>query len=237
MRSTRAAASPSVRVRVADLRADRSATLWPVKALLTAAALIPMAIGSGCSSGTDDAAGAPEIAAGPGGGVVSRSYAAEDAPAELGGIVSSAAVDLAERLEVEDSVVGVAAIEEVIWTDSSYGCPIANRSYVPGEADGLRIVLMVDGELFEYRLAGTLEPQFCDPVAGLSTSPLGAELDGQGDSTNSDADQPQQNDGDQSDDNVDSPDEHQSDAPADLGVTPTSVKETEPTEGLNPPDE
>ena len=198
-----------------------------MKSTLASVAALALLV-SACSDSDGPAAGGPDIPdlrTGIGGGSVELTHTADDTPAELTGIVDAAGDELAGRLDVARSSVDVAAVQEVVWADSSYGCPAPDVAYVPGGADGLRIVLVVDGEFYEYRLAGDLVPDYCDPAEGLVTNGVA-----DGAIATDDADKG----------SIDDTSPGSEDAESDeieIEITPTDPKETEPTEGLNPPDE
>jgi hypothetical protein len=163
---------------------------------------------------------------------VSLSYTADTTPPELGGFITSARQDLAGRLDVNVDNVQVASVEEVVWSDSSYGCPAPGMAYIPGNEDGLRIVLAIGDEVHEYRLAGSLEPHYCDPSTGLVATSAAAAAKSETQPSPEAVDEP-----------VDEPEPiseaDEDEAPVesgDISVTPTPDKGTEPTEGLNPPD-
>lgn len=170
---------------------------------------------------------------GPGGGRVGRSYGSEAVPPELDGIVSAAVDDLAARLDVDTAAITVLAVEEVVWADSSYGCPGTDMAYVPGDADGMRIVLGVADTQHEYRLAGGLVPVYCDATSGLiassvsTTTAAAPTTSTEATSTETTSTQPP-------------PSTSTTAVPADeidVDLVPDEEKGDEPTEGLNPPDE
>jgi hypothetical protein len=95
------------------------------------------------------------------GGSVGRSYLADDFPQELTGIVGLAVADLAGRLGIAEAAITVVLVEEVVWGDSSHGCPQPGMSYTQVLTDGLRIILEAGGQLYDYRSGGLSDPKLC----------------------------------------------------------------------------
>lgn len=115
--------------------------------------------------GDDDMTQPPEVAGELEGGTVVVSYTGEGFPTELTGIINLAKTDLAARRSVEPSAIAVASVEEVVWSNASLGCPLPGMSYAQVSTDGLRIVLTLDGENFDYRSGGLGEPSLCEAVS------------------------------------------------------------------------
>lgn len=89
--------------------------------------------------------------------------AAEDAA------MQAAIADLADRLDVEPSEVVVVSADAVTWSDSSLGCPQSGRMYAQVLTDGIRIVLEVDGDAYQYHSAVDADPFLCeDPQEPMS---------------------------------------------------------------------
>jgi hypothetical protein len=62
----------------------------------------------------------------------------------------AAIADLAARLDVDLSMIVLAAMDEVTWADTSLGCPEPDRAYLQVLTPGLRIVLVVGDSTYEY---------------------------------------------------------------------------------------
>ncbi len=75
--------------------------------------------------------------------------------------VAQAKADLAQRLDIPEEAIQVVLVEEVIWPDGSLGCPQPGIEYPQVPQDGLRIVLEVEGERYEYRSGGVRPPFLC----------------------------------------------------------------------------
>jgi hypothetical protein len=78
-------------------------------------------------------------------------------------LVSTAVADLADRLDVEADSILVGVVEEVVWPNGGLGCPLPDMKYTQVPVDGLRIVLIQEGEEYEYRSGGFVEPILCLP--------------------------------------------------------------------------
>ena len=76
--------------------------------------------------------------------------------------VAQAKADLAQRLKIPEEAIQVVRVEEVIWPDGSLGCPQPGIEYPQVPQDGLRIVLEVEGERYEYHSGGTRPPFLCE---------------------------------------------------------------------------
>ena len=100
------------------------------------------------------------------GGTVVRSYADDGYPPELQPILDDAIADLAGRLTVDASAIGIVEVQEVTWNDASLGCPEPGMSYAQMIVDGLRILLTVDGAEYDYHSGGTTDPFLCEPATG-----------------------------------------------------------------------
>ena len=108
------------------------------------------------------------------GGSTDKSYQGETLPNELTGIIGLAADDLAEQLAIDRSTIKVVLVEEVVWSDSSLGCPQPGMSYAQVLTDGMRIILEADGSQYDYRSGGPGDPFLCvqAPVTEKSTAGL-----------------------------------------------------------------
>lgn len=65
-------------------------------------------------------------------------------------IVDQVVADLAARLDIASSAVEVMNVEDVVWSDSSLGCPRPGEMYLQVETPGWRITLRAEGETYEY---------------------------------------------------------------------------------------
>jgi hypothetical protein len=98
------------------------------------------------------------------GGTVGRAYPGDSYPPALGNIISLAITDLATSLGVDETAVAVILVEEVTWSDAGLGCPQPGMRYPQVQVDGLRIILDVNGVLYDYRSGGLQDIMLCRPV-------------------------------------------------------------------------
>ena len=64
--------------------------------------------------------------------------------------IDMATADLALRLGVDASSVGLVGVEGQTWSDASLGCPEPDRFYAQVLMDGYRILLSAGDETYEY---------------------------------------------------------------------------------------
>jgi len=57
----------------------------------------------------------------------------------------------------------VISVEAVTWPDSSLGCPSPGVSYTQALVDGVRVVVTVDGQQYDYRFGSGDQPKLCTP--------------------------------------------------------------------------
>ncbi|MCL1692878.1 MAG: hypothetical protein M3096_04265 [Actinomycetia bacterium] len=84
----------------------------------------------------------------------------------LASLVALASADLAERHSVGIDGIVVVSAESVVWPDGSLGCPIPDMRYTQVQVDGAKIVLSVDGSLYNYHSGGSRDPFLCVPAKG-----------------------------------------------------------------------
>jgi hypothetical protein len=75
--------------------------------------------------------------------------------------VGRAVADLVERAGVAEDAIVVVSSENVTWRDSSLGCPQRDMQYMQVLTDGVRIVLEVDGQRYEYHGGGRRSVFYC----------------------------------------------------------------------------
>jgi hypothetical protein len=83
-------------------------------------------------------------------------------PPETEQVMRLAVEDLAGRLSVDVGEIGVLEVQEVIWPDSSLGCPQPGMAYKQVPEDGLLIRLDVGGHVYEYHSGGMRDPFLCE---------------------------------------------------------------------------
>lgn len=55
----------------------------------------------------------------------------------------------------------VVSVEAVTWPDSSLGCPSPGVAYTQALVDGMRVVVSVDGQQYDYRFGSGDQPKLC----------------------------------------------------------------------------
>ena len=65
-------------------------------------------------------------------------------------LVSHAKEDLAERLGIPITDIELLSFEEVVWPDSSLGCPQPGMRYLQVPSDGALIRLSAEGQVYDY---------------------------------------------------------------------------------------
>lgn len=83
---------------------------------------------------------------------------------ELEKMVVDAKGDLAERLSIDVDHIILEELEQVVWPDSSLGCPKPGMAYIQIPHDGLRIRLSVKDRVYDYHSGKGLPPFLCDQV-------------------------------------------------------------------------
>jgi len=84
------------------------------------------------------------------------------AGAVVQGWITDAAIDLAQRLDVEVSEVTYIALDVPVWPDASYGCPQSGQSYDPTPKEGYQIQLQVNGRNYFYHGGEDIEQFLCE---------------------------------------------------------------------------
>jgi len=78
-------------------------------------------------------------------------------------LVAAARTDLAGRLGVDASQIGVAAAESIVWPDAGLGCPQPGMAYAQVQVDGFRLVLTHGGASYVYHGGGDRpQPFLCE---------------------------------------------------------------------------
>jgi hypothetical protein len=77
-------------------------------------------------------------------------------------VVRQAIEDLAQRESVPAKDVEVVSVEEVVWPDTSMGCPRPDMRYLQALQDGMRIILQANGRQRAYHSGGNRAPFLCD---------------------------------------------------------------------------
>ncbi len=88
-------------------------------------------------------------------------------------LIEKAKADLTQRLSISDTQIGLIKIEQVIWPDSSLGCPQENMTYAQVQVSGYLILLKYEGDEFEYHANIHGNTFYCEnPTLPLSEKPV-----------------------------------------------------------------
>jgi hypothetical protein len=60
----------------------------------------------------------------------------------------------------------VISAESVVWPDGSLGCPIPDMRYTQVQVEGTKIMLSVDGGVYNYHSGANRGPSLCIPTKG-----------------------------------------------------------------------
>ena len=97
----------------------------------------------------------------------------------MAGLVALAVADLARQRSVSVGDIVVVSVESVVWPNGSLGCPIPGMVYAQVQVDGAKIVLSVDGGIYNYHSGGNRDPFLCVPTkAAPETGTTGLTLPG-----------------------------------------------------------
>jgi hypothetical protein len=77
-------------------------------------------------------------------------------------LVDLAVADLAQRLSIAADQIDVIEVEEVVWPDTSLGCPQPGMRYRQVPMDGLLIRLAVGDQVYDYHSGGGRAPFLCE---------------------------------------------------------------------------
>ena len=82
----------------------------------------------------------------------------------LQSLVEEAKEDLAKRLSISIVQIDLIEAEEVVWPDSSLGCPQPGMAYKQVPEDGALIILQGEGILYLYHTGGSRGLFLCEKV-------------------------------------------------------------------------
>lgn len=77
-------------------------------------------------------------------------------------VVEQARIDLAGRVDVDESSIEVVSAELVTWSDGSLGCPQPGMMYTQALVDGSRVVLQHDDRFYDYHAGADADPFLCE---------------------------------------------------------------------------
>jgi hypothetical protein len=82
-------------------------------------------------------------------------------------LVRQAKEDLAQRLNVPIEEIELLQYKEVVWPDSSLGCPEPDMTYEQVPQDGALIRLGVERRMYFYHSGGAQAPFFCENTSSI----------------------------------------------------------------------
>lgn len=94
-------------------------------------------------------------------------------PTGLDALVEKAKEDLTKRLSITEAEINIVDARDVVWPNSSLGCPQPDMVYADVLTSGYLIILQANNQDYEYH-AGKLSSEiiFCEnpspPVPGMS---------------------------------------------------------------------
>ena len=86
-------------------------------------------------------------------------------------LVEKAKEDLAQRLTIAITEISLVEAKEVVWPDSSLGCPQPGMRYKQVPEDGVLIVLEAQGTVYEYHDGGGRGLFLCEQALSKSEKP------------------------------------------------------------------
>ncbi len=89
----------------------------------------------------------------------------------LEGLIEKAREDLAHRLSISPDQISLVEATEVVWPDSSIGCPQPGMEYLQVPEDGALIILRAEGNLYEYHSGGRRGLFLCEKKYKNSSPP------------------------------------------------------------------
>ena len=75
--------------------------------------------------------------------------------------IELAIMDLADRLEIQESRVSMVSVTEVTWPDSSLGCPKPGMAHRQVLVEGSQLILSANGKQYSYHAKMNEEYSFC----------------------------------------------------------------------------
>lgn len=85
-------------------------------------------------------------------------------PSGFQSLIDEAKDDLARRLSAPLSQIMLVEAREVVWPDSSMGCPQPGMAYLQVPEDGALIILQVEGIVYEYHNGGSRGLFLCEKI-------------------------------------------------------------------------
>lgn len=86
-------------------------------------------------------------------------------------LITQAKEDLAERLGIPPNQIALTSYEEVVWPDSSLGCPQPGMEYLQVPKDGALIRLHAEGQDYDYHSGGNRGVFLCEKLSKNTKNP------------------------------------------------------------------
>lgn len=86
-------------------------------------------------------------------------------------LITQAKEDLAERLGIPPNQIALTSYEEVVWPDSSLGCPQPGMEYLQVPMDGALIRLHAEGQDYDYHSGGNRGVFLCEKLSKNTKNP------------------------------------------------------------------
>ena len=93
-------------------------------------------------------------------------------------LIEKAIEDLAQRLSIEMTQISLIEAKEVVWPDSSLGCPQPGMRYKQVPEDGALIILQAQGSVYEYHNGGSRGLFLCEKTYKDPYTPPKIDLNG-----------------------------------------------------------
>ena len=88
-------------------------------------------------------------------------------------LVEKAKDDLAKRLSISVTQIRLVEAKEVVWPDSSLGCPQEGMMYAQVLTDGYLVLLEANGQVYEYHTSRDKVVVHCkNPMPPISGTPM-----------------------------------------------------------------
>jgi len=89
-------------------------------------------------------------------------------------LIERAKNDLAARLSIPVAEISLVETKEVVWPDSSLGCPQPGMEYLQVPEDGAQILLQAQEKVYDYHVGGARGLFLCENASGSPYPPPAA---------------------------------------------------------------
>ena len=95
-------------------------------------------------------------------------------PSGIESVIEKAKDDLAQRLAISVAQITLVEAKEVVWPDSSLGCPQPGMEYLQVPEDGAQILLQAQEKVYDYHVGGARGLFLCENASGSPYPPPAA---------------------------------------------------------------